>query len=176
MAVHWIVFLAALIPFWFLQNVIHELAHGLTMWLGWGWKFKIWPFPSNKLGSFTFAHVLYEPTATSRAPSNRGRALVSIMPKIINGIFITISAALTAILASAPTVVIALFALFAACNLIDFSVGMVSIFRKEPNQSDLWRFKTYIDMDTYNLRWLAAGFILLGWLFMTVPTYILFKV
>jgi len=176
MAVHWIVLLAAIIPFWLLQNIIHELAHGLALRLGWGWKFSIYPFPSTKLGRFTFAHVIYEPTATSGTPTSQGWGLVSIMPRIVNGVFLMTAATLAAVLRTVSPVAAVLCALFAACNLVDFSVGMAGIFRKDPNQSDIWRFQSYIGIDVYKLRWLAAISILLGWVFLAIPTYLLFKV
>jgi hypothetical protein len=175
MAVHWIVLLVALVPFWLLQNIIHELSHGLTIRIGWGWKFSIWPFPSTKLGRFTFAHVIYEPTATAQTLTSRGWALVSIMPRIVNGGFVLISATLAAILASVSPVVSVLCALFAACNMIDFSVGMAGIFRQEPNQSDIWRFQAYMGFDVYKLRWLAALSILFGWALLAVPVCLLFR-
>jgi hypothetical protein len=176
MAVHWIVLLVALVPFWLLQNIIHELAHGLALRLGWGWRFSIWPFPSMKLGQFTFAHVIYEPTVTAVAPTSKGWGLVSIMPKIVNVVFLIVTAVLATALRTVSPVAAVLCALFASCNLVDFSVGMAGIFRQEPNQSDIWRFQSYIGVDVYKLRWLAALSILLGWACMVVPTYLLFKV
>lgn len=176
MATHWIVLLIAILPFWLLQNIIHELAHGLALRLGWGWKFTIWPFPSMKLGRFTFAHVLYEPTETSTTPSSRGWGLVSIMPRIVNGVFFMCSTVLATVLRTICPVAAVLCALFAACNLADFTFGVAGIFRREPNQSDIWRFQAYFGIDPYNLRWVAVASILLGWLSMAVPTYLLFRV
>lgn len=176
MAVHWIVLLVAIIPFWLLQNIIHELSHGLALRFGWGWKFSIYPFPSMKLGRFTFAHVIYEPTATSGTPTNKGWGLVSIMPRIVNGAFFMMAVTLATLLRTVSPIAAVLCALFAACNLVDFSVGMAGIFRREPNQSDIWRFQSYIGIDVYKLRWLAAITILFGWACIVVPTLLLFKV
>jgi hypothetical protein len=171
-----VLILIVLVPFWFLQNIIHELAHGLAIRIGWGWKFSIWPFPSKKLGRFTFAHVIYEPTAASQTPTNKGWALISIMPRIVNSGLILISTTLSDILVSVSPVAAVLCALFAACNLVDFSVGMAGIFRNEPNQSDIWRFQTYMEFDVFKLRWLAAFSILFGWALLAVPVGFLFGV
>jgi hypothetical protein len=176
MAVHWIVLLVAIIPFWLLQNIIHELAHGLALWFGWGWNFSIYPLPSMKLSRFTFAHVIYKPTATSETPTSRGWGLVSIMPRIVNGVFLMVAATLATFLQTVSPVSAVLCVLFAVCNLVDFSVGMVGIFRKEPNQSDIWRFQSYIGFDVYKLRKLAAISIFLGWVFLAIPTYLLLRV
>jgi hypothetical protein len=176
MAVHWIILLAAIVPFWLLQNIIHELAHGLALRIGWGWKFSIYPFPSMRLGRFTFAHVIYEPTATSRTPTSKGWGMVSIMPKIVNGVFFMIAATAGTLLLTVSSIAAVLCTLFAACNLIDFSVGMAGIFRREPNQSDIWRFQSHMGFDVYKLRWLTAISIFLGWALQAVPTYLLFKV
>lgn len=172
----WVILLAALAPFWFLQNVIHELAHGLALRLGWGWKFTIWPFPSMRLGRFTFAHVLYEPTAESTTPTNQGWGLVSIMPKIANGAFFILGTLLSTLLVKVSPVAAALCALFAGCNLVDFSVGMAGIFRAEANDSDIWRFQASAGFDIGKLRWLAAGLILVGWIVLAIPAYLLIGV
>jgi hypothetical protein len=169
MAVHWIALLAALVPFWLLQNVIHELAHGLALRLGWGWRFTIWPLPSMRLGRFTFAHVVYEPTSESSMPDASGWALVSMMPRLANGAFIIVSTMLAAILWRVSLVAATLLALFAAYNLVDFSVGMAGIFRSRPNQSDIWRFQANTGTDVGKLRWMAALTIIAGWAMLAAP-------
>ena len=72
MEAHWITLFIVLIPLWLLQNIVHELSHGLTLKMGWDWDFKIWPFPSKKLGRFTFAHVTYQKKPTSKDPGDSG--------------------------------------------------------------------------------------------------------
>jgi hypothetical protein len=176
MAVHWIVLLVAIVPFWLLQNIIHELAHGLTLRIGWGWRFRIWPLPSMKLGRFTFAHVVYEPTATSSTPDNAGWALVSIMPRLVNGVFIMLSSVSATLLWAPAPVASVLCALFAACNFVDFAVGMAGIFRSEPNQSDIWRYQTYMNANVGKMRWLAALTILGGLAMVAVPVLRFFGV
>jgi len=159
----------AIFPFWLLQNVIHELAHGLALRVGWGWWFSIWPFPSTKLGRFTFAHVVYEPTPTSSVPDNRGWALVSIMPRLVNGALILVAALLSVLLTSWSMDVAVLLTLLAFYNLIDFIVGMVGIFRSEPNQADIWRYQSYMNADVGKMRWVAAATILLAVACVAVP-------
>jgi len=171
MAAHWIVLLLAVVPFWLLQNTLHELAHGLALRIGWGWKFSIHPFPSRALGRFTFSHVVYEPKAAAEIPTNRGWALVSIMPRIANGVFIPVGAVLSVALAQVSIVATVLCALFAACNTIDLCVGMASIFRREPSQSDIWRFQSNMGFGVGELRWLAACSIVFGLVCMVAPIY-----
>ena len=168
--------LIALVPFWLLQNIIHELAHGLALRIGWGWRFSIWPFPSTKLGRFTFAHVIYEPTPTSSTPNNAGWALVSVMPRLVNGGLILASSTLALLLKPLSMVAAVLLALLAACNLVDFTVGMVGIFRSEPNQSDIWRYQTYMNADVGKMRWVAVLTILLGLACVVAPILRLFGV
>lgn len=150
MAPHWIVALAAILPLWLLQNVIHELAHGITMWIGWRWKFKIFPFPSTRLGRFTWAHVVYEPTSKSSDPSPAERALVSIMPKLVNVFFIFLVAIFSVPLYGVP-IALALVLMFGIFNLVDFVAGFSSIFRDAPN-TDIWRFQKGTGVPVSHLR------------------------
>lgn len=173
MAIHWIVFLAALLPFWLLQNVLHELAHGLALKLGWGWKFSIWPFPSKRLGRFTFANVVYEPTCVSKVPTSKGWAFISAMPKIMNLFFFFASIIVGLMISRSHKVVAFLCEVFGICNMVDFSFGMASIFRREPNQSDMWRFQSNLNLDLYNFRWFSAWLIFAVCSIMGMSTYFL---
>lgn len=150
MALHWIIALIALLPMWLLQNYIHELAHGLMLWFGWRWKFKVFPFPSTKLGRFTWAHVTYEPTPSSREPSSKGWALVSIMPRIVNMVLIPVSSILSVVLLAhpIPAVLLSMFALF---NFVDFTAGATGIFRKK-RQTDIWSFQSRMNWSLPTLR------------------------
>lgn len=170
MPVHWIILLVAIFPFWLLQNIIHELAHGLALRIGWGWRFSIWPFPSTRLGRLTFAHVVYEPTSASSMPDNAGWALVSIMPRLANGALILVSSVLSLLLKPWLMVAAVLLALFATCNLIDLIVGMAGIFRAGPNQTDIWRYQTYTGADVARMRWVAVLAILLALACVAAPT------
>lgn len=153
MAFHWIICLIAVLPFWLLQNIIHEAAHGLTMWFGWRWKFSIYPFPSKKLGRFTWAHVTYSSGSDSRDVDDDGKALVAIMPKIVNGVFM-VGGQLLAGAISVPAAVLPL-AMFATFNYIDFIVGMLGIF-KSNKQNDLWQFQHHIGISAGRIK-LASG-------------------
>lgn len=155
METHWIVFLVLLVPFWLLQNIIHELSHGLTRYFGWKWKFKIWPFPSNKLGRFTWAHVIYEKTAESKELKNEDVALVSVMPKIVNAVLIIVAGILS--VAFSNSIASIIFLLLAWCNFVDFCVGFVSVFFKEPNESDMWQFQRNLDLPIRMFKIISIG-------------------
>jgi len=155
MAVHWIVLLCAIFPLWLLQNVIHELSHGLTIWLGWKWKFSIYPFPSKKLGRFTFAHVIYEKAEGSEDISAIGMALVAIMPKITNILFVLKAQIWATISIGIPSIAIVIL-LFAWFNFVDFIVGALAIF-KSANESDIWKFQSYTNIRPKLIRGSVIG-------------------
>lgn len=159
MGLHWIIALIAFLPMWLLQNYIHELAHGLTLWLGWRWKFKVYPFPSKRLGRFTWAHVTYEPTPKSRDPGNNGWALVSIMPKIVNAVFVVMSTIFSVVLLAhpIPAVLLVMFTIF---NFVDFVVGASGIFFKK-RQTDIWSFQSRTGYAVSTLRLQAAIILVL---------------
>lgn len=129
MDIHWIVTLIAILPFWFLQNCIHELSHGLTIYLGWKWDFSIWPFPSFRMdGRFSFAHTTFSRTEESKDLKESDWALVFAMPKFINILFISVFSVLAA--AVSNDTITMLMLTFVWANFIDFTVGMLSAIRK----------------------------------------------
>ena len=154
MEVHWIIVLATLLPMWFLQNIIHELSHGIALSVGWKWKFKIFPFPSKRLGYFTFAHVTYTATKGSLVPSNAGRGLTSGMPKLINMMFLTF-ATLLAMLLKNYLIASLLLMQFAVMNFVDYSYGMLAVFKSKPSKADLWHVQKYLGIPTKYLRTFA---------------------
>lgn len=154
MAAHWIVLLIVLVPLWLLQNVIHELSHGLTLWAGWRWGFKIWPFPSKKLGRFTFAHVIYHRTEESKDPDNKGWALIAIMPRITNVVLITL-ALVPSMLISNKAIAMP-FLIFMWTNLIDMCVGLLTSL-KSPNKADIWVFQDKLQVPTDHLRYICVS-------------------
>ena len=151
----WITVLASIIPLWFLQNVIHELSHGLTMWFGWKWEFLIYPLPSKKLGRFTFAHITYSKTSESKDISEHGKALVSIMPKIVNSIFILLAGIISISIMNSP-ILSAMTFVFMWCNVIDFTVGLMSIFGSS-SESDIWKFCIQLDIQPDVLKKTIVG-------------------
>jgi hypothetical protein len=155
MDIHWIVLLCAIIPFWILQNTIHELSHGLTIWLGWKWKFKIWPFPSYRLGRFSLACVTYEATDESKDITPAGFALVSIMPKIVDVALFLIAMFCAVMTANIPTLALLLL-LFATYNVIDFIYGAIAIFM-DKSESDIWKFQELLNIKVSDLKWAAVG-------------------
>lgn len=154
MNAQWVTLLIVIIPLWFLQNVVHELSHGLTLKLGWGWNFKLWPFPSNKLGRFTFACTMYESTPSSKDPGDNGWALVSIMPRVVNIILMFLMAILLAVCSN--MIISIVFLAFMWTNLIDFCVGMLSSLNK-PNKSDIWEFQKRLEIPINYLRYSCVG-------------------
>ena len=159
---NWITILISIPILWLLQNIIHELSHGLTMKLGWSWDFKIWPFPSNRLGRFTFAHVKYFKNKNSKEVSEKERSLVSIMPKISNLIFIFLSG-IFLYFQIGPAILLSILVVFMLCNYIDFIVGTQSIFRnsKKDSKSDIWRFQRSLDLDLSKMRVIVALILVL---------------
>jgi len=153
----WIALLISIPILWLLQNVIHELSHGLIMDIGWDWDFKIWPFPSKKLGRFTFAHIKYFKNKDSRDPSLSGQALVSVMPKIINLFFILVAGTML-FFGLGNTIYLSILAVFVMCNYIDALVGTQVIFRnsKKDSASDMWKFKRNLDLDLTKMRIVIA--------------------
>lgn len=150
---NWISILISIPILWFLQNIIHELSHGLTMKLGWNWDFKIWPFPSKRLGRFSFACVKYFRNENSRDISDEGNTLVSIMPRISNILFIFISGTLL-YFHIGPAILLSILSVFIICNYIDTMVGTLGILinSKKDSKSDIWSFQRYLNLDLYKFR------------------------
>jgi hypothetical protein len=157
MEAQWITFLLVIVPIWFLQNVIHELSHGLTIKLGCGWNFKIWPFPSNKLGRFTFAHTIWEKTASSKDPTDSGWALIYIMPRLTNIMFMMLSVILLYVCSN--TILSMILLVFMWTNFVDFCVGLFSSLKK-PSKSDIWRFRDCLGIPINYLKYSCIGFII----------------
>lgn len=139
MYVFWITILISILPLWFLQNIIHELSHGLTAYIKFGWGFSIYPFPSYKLGHFTFAHCKYEFKESALDIGKNGIALLSIMPKIVNIVLIVIAISISYFINS--LIVAGILLTFATTNIIDYAVGISTLFRSKPVETDLWIFQ-----------------------------------
>lgn len=150
MSVFWIAVLISVIPLWLLQNVIHELSHGMAAAVGWKWDFSIYPFPSMKLGRFTFAHCKYWPVENSKEIGTIGTGIIAIMPRVVNIAFMVIGMIFCA---ANNQVIIGVFLVFCWCNFIDFAFGLSTIFRKEPKYSvDLWKFQKAFNIDINIIR------------------------
>lgn len=122
----WLI-LFVLIPLWFLQNVIHETAHGLVVKI-FKWDFIIYPYPNTKLGRFTFASVLFIQPPNSQNLTAGQIAWVYGMPKLVNLVFIAV---LNSILFLAPLnfYVFTVLSAFLLTNLVDFQSGFFSLLR-----------------------------------------------
>jgi hypothetical protein len=137
--------------------VIHEAAHGITIGLGWKYKFSIWPFPSMRLGRFTFACVTYEPTSESKPVSDFGWALVAIMPKVVNVVLVCLSQVCVVFVSPHIALPILLVPWF---NLVDFSTAVISIFKTQ-NKSDTWEFQRLTGVSVVGLRIVVLGILVL---------------
>jgi hypothetical protein len=138
--------LVIITPMWFLQNTIHQLSHGLTAWFKWKWHFKIYPWPSNNSGKISFSDIIYEGSDQSKEADDQGMVLVLWMPKIVNSILIILSGIL-AISTLSIEILSALFIVFLWANLIDFTIGLTSIFRSQ-GESDIWRSYELLNIST----------------------------
>ena len=153
----WITILIAIPILWLLQNIIHELSHGLAINIGWDWDFKIWPFPGYKLGRFTFAHITFSRNEHSKNIDAEGDALISIMPKITNLFFILVTGTML-LFGLGNSIYLSILAVFVMCNYIDALVGTQSIFRnsKKDSPSDIWRFHRGLKLNLCKHRVIMA--------------------
>jgi hypothetical protein len=141
---------------WFLQNLIHELSHGLYIWVIYRWKFKIHPFPSKQLGEFTWSYISYMPKNKSKKIYVNGWASISIFPKIVNIILFSISGISLIFISKKIYIFILIFMFF---NFIDFSSGLLHIFHKK-NDSDIWDFICYSKIPLRKIKILSLVWII----------------
>jgi len=165
----WITLLISIPILWLLQNIIHELSHGLTVKLGWNWDFSIWPFPSRRTGRFTFAHVKYFMNKSSQPIPDKGYALISIMPKISNLFFIIISACLLFLQLGHP-IFLSVIAVFMICNYIDSFVGLKTAYQNKEKKinSDIWKFQTNSGLTVNEVRIFSGLMILTTTIFIAL--------
>ena len=152
---NWILILSCMLPFWFLQNCIHELSHGLTLYPS-GCRFKIVPYPSkyNKKWYFAICHW-----TKWTNPSNNMIALMNIMPRISNCIFIVFSYIL--IFSIQNQYLSSVLFVFILCNLVDFCIGLIPIFYSSPKKTtDIWRFLEKINFSKNTIK--IIGIIILA--------------
>lgn len=150
----WII-LAIIAPLWLLQNTIHELSHGLTIRYLCNFDFKIWPFPSNDLGRFTFAHTTFIPRENSTDPTDRDYVFIFGAPLFVNIAMILVLYVIIFILPATIALPISLMCWF---NLIDFSMAF-SIFKSD-GVSDIWTIKKLSEISIDKLRWIVLGVFL----------------
>jgi hypothetical protein len=132
---HWVLMLCCVFPLWFLQNCIHELSHGLTLYSS-GCRFKIVPYPSKYNKKWYFAICHWTKWAN---PSNNMIALMNIMPRISNFVFIALSYIL--MFSIQNQYLSSILFVFVLCNLVDFCTGLIPIFSSSPKKTtDIWRF------------------------------------
>jgi hypothetical protein len=102
-------------------------------------------------------------------PDNRGWAIVSIMPRLANGVLIMVASILAVFLERRSMLASVLLTLFATCNLVDFVAGMSGIFRGSHSRSDIWRYQSHMCADVGRMRWFAAVAILFATGFVSEP-------
>jgi len=150
---NWILMLCCIPPFWFLQNCIHELSHGLTLYPS-GCRFRIVPWPSKYDGKWYFALCHWTKWTN---PPNHLIALMCIMPRISNFIFILLSYVLMFYIQN--QYLSAILFVFVVCNLEDFFTGMIPIFHSTPKEeTDIWRFLKKTNFSKTTIR--AVGGVL----------------
>jgi len=156
MNVFLITVLISIIPLWELQNVLHELTHGLTIKLGWKWNFTLYPYPNTKLGRFCFASVLYEKVAGSKDMNDKDYGIVALAPKIMNLFFIILSSILACCFLH-NDIAFGVLLVFITCNFIDFVFGILTLFRSAPKEGvDLWVFQKGFGYSIHILRDIGA--------------------
>jgi len=161
MEIHWIVILVAILPFWFLQNCIHELSHGLTIRLGWRWGFKIWPLPSFGVGGrFSFAHTTFNRTEKSKDLEESDWALIFAMPKLVNILFISVFSILAAV--TSNDVIAMLTLVFVWANFIDFGVGMLPAMRQSVGNvhNDMIKLQRILKLPGKLVQIASTGFVI----------------
>ena len=158
---------------WLLQNIIHEMSHGIYIWIKYRWRFTIYPLPSKRLGQFTWSYINYEQTKKSKPIDNYGMATSLLIPKIVNIFFIPISFFLLMIFHEIRQVKL-LLTIFVIFNYIDFSSGLINIFRKK-NCNDVWNYKYYSGLSVKLLRILFSIFILVANFFLSIGLYIVWR-
>jgi hypothetical protein len=155
---------------WLIQNVSHEGAHALTA-IKYGAKIvDFWPFPSTKLGTFTFAHVSWQ-WGEAGAPSNKGRALISGAPLILNTVLVTVLLASRFLFPEMGAGLATFLSAWMLTNYVDGAVSLGTFYRPEPEfkgfLTDGWSVKHQLGVPTLWCRvtavlWhLAFGFLVL---------------
>jgi hypothetical protein len=134
----WWVALISAVGFWLPQNVIHEGAHAVAA-RHWGAKIiSFWPFPSKKLGYFTFAHVRWQ--WGERHVDETADGVIAIAPQALNTLLLMV------ILIFAPRIEnqVAFSILFglAVTNFVDGAYNLSTLYRKRPEKArtDGWRW------------------------------------
>lgn len=161
MGVKWIFIITLLFPMIIFQNLIHELSRGLIMRFIYKWKFIPHIFPSKRLQKFTWSHITYTPTKLSKNPNKYKKAIIIIMPRVINIIIILLSSFL---MLKTTGHVSLFFALFAFINWIYFGSGLIYIFGND-NNSEIWKFTKLINLKLLYIKL----FIILYYIVIGIP-------
>lgn len=154
----WWVVLLAVIPFFFLGTLIHEVSHGLmAMYFGWGIKdLRLWPGSYN--GHFYFAWVEFD---RKQELEDWKLSLIFIAPRFSNLLFF-----LLFLLAWSLTPWLWLKTLWMVgyvAQLVDTWVGCVGVYAKERrDHTDIWRFQQYSGWDLLRVR-VVTGIWLFFW-------------
>lgn len=135
--VWWIDLIAAL-ALWLPQNAIHEGAHAVAA-RHWGGKIiEFWPFPSKKLGYFTFAHVRWQ--WAEGHPDETADGVVAIAPQALNTLLLMVIFIIEPRISN-PVASSILFG-WALTNFVDGAYNLSTLYRKRPEvaRTDGWRW------------------------------------
>jgi hypothetical protein len=156
---------------WLPQNAAHEGAHILAA-RQWGAKLvEFVPWPSKKLGYFTWAHVRWR--WENGHPGSIGDALTAIAPQFTNTVVLILCAGLYLVLPESPWGRSILTG-WAITNFVDGAYNLSTVWRKRPEsaRTDGWRFVLAMGVKTSTARvgvltwWILFGgalFAPIGW-------------
>lgn len=144
--------LAVALPFWFLQNVIHESSHILIPALK-GCEVKIYPYPKRANGRWYMALSTWQ---CATAFPKRTRLYITAMPRIVNLWVVVLVGLVTLIPMS--TYLYTLLTVFQICAGADFTANTLGIFYPPDRKNDAWRTVEYAEIQ--NVRSWKIGSVL----------------
>jgi len=191
--INWWLVLALFVPFWLLQNIIHEISHGLVVFSR-GWGFQIYPVfhwahrdngraryfwnppprQQRKVGEWQwyFARVVYKQDEGAKDITPKGWLLVALAPRITNTMLMVamfVDHQMTRPDSSLQTI----YALCGACQLVDGLAGILSIFCwwEDRKHTDIWHIYERSGLSRRTIQILAAGWFLLMAVIFCAPLY-----
>jgi len=158
----WNIIIPWLIPIfgilmWLVQNLQHELAHAIVAKSSGAKIIEIWPFPSKKLGYFSWAYVIFY---FEKSPSRIQEGFISAAPFIAAGINMLLISLILGFhgMIIHPALSTFLCVMFVT-NLVDSSYGLSTFYRKKPKIStDGWKFSS-----AWNIPEKIVRFVPIAW-------------
>lgn len=170
----WLMLLLA-VPFWLMQNAIHEYSHGL---MAKHWKYtieKVRLYPDlvdkdkdGKIDKVYFAWIQFKkPEDREVNPTERGS--IDIAPQLSNTAILTLSIMFRYVFFPDMWPWLAsILALLAINQIVDASVNMSSLFKKEGG-NDSWNFVKRWEINLKWARFGVIGYMLLWWAAILIP-------